>query len=62
MKAEDKQTGVSIRFIERFDPKTAILSPITERMFALAAADDREDVSTMQKLLDAREFLKRQIH
>ena len=60
---KDKQTGISLRFIRQYDPAID-RHPDTssERIWALAMADEREDVPFMQKLFDAREFIRLHTH
>lgn len=64
MKAEDKQTGISIRFIQQYDiakdqaPKRDdFFSSPTDAALFLAMNDGR-DVPMSQKVADALEFMK----
>jgi len=55
---KDSRTGISIRFIESFDPNPQ--SPQyreVDELWLLAMSDHR-DVSFMQKLWDARDYLR----
>lgn len=64
-KIEDKQLGISIRFIGEWsmeqDRMPAAVPSMTDLLVMLACADDR-DVSFMTKLCDAREYLRLRIH
>ncbi len=64
-RAEDKQLGISIRFIKQFDVKTdadpsrfdAFTSDL-DAAFILAIRDKREGLTFGQKMDDALEFIR----
>lgn len=57
---EDKELGISIRFVREWKPDTDFT--MFDRAYVLACLDDREDVMFLKKLLDAMAFIKSQIH
>jgi hypothetical protein len=61
-RTKDGQTGISIRFVQSWNPNELKIPSVTDCAIALACDDDREGVSTMDKIADALAFLKRYIH
>jgi hypothetical protein len=58
-KARDPETGIAIRFIKHFDVQAdGTPARMSDQAFMLAMGDEREDVSFLTKLNDARELLR----
>lgn len=54
--------GISLRLIREWKPEPEPVLSMFDKAFILAMGDDREDVAFAQKLTDAMQFLKLQIH
>lgn len=62
--AVPEHLGLSLRLIRHYDPEQDKYpgTSMRDQALMLALADDREDVTTAQKIADAWTFLKSRVH